>query len=460
MSITLDEVNFLIIKYLKENNFSHTAYIFELESFIKSSNLNNISLPPQTLVNILQKSIEYLKIQKKIKKIGKNPNDPLFKEIVKLEEKYFIKEEEIEEKLPIFEKKVNFINQTDSQTQTIQEFSTTNSIILTDHVTGVFSSSWSPNGNILVTTGEDSKIIVWDFSNGFPKKLFEPNITKIDPKIDQTISTIDWSSDGHFFAVGSFDSSITVFSSSGYVYYKYFEHQGKVFSLKFNPSNTFIVSGSSDNTIILWDIQNKNIYHKFTSHKSSILDLSWKNSEIFASASADSMVSICSIDKTQKILESHSNQVLNVLYNIDGSLLASSSEDCTIIIWKDDIKFNTLKGHISSVIGIKWLNNSKDQLISTSSDFSIILWDVLKNEKNFIINQNLTNFIYLFDISFLNNYIIIGDSTGIVHIFNFDGSIFSIYKGFSEVLDIKFKPNSNSFIVCFQDGKVIYKNIN
>ncbi|KNC71400.1 hypothetical protein SARC_16062, partial [Sphaeroforma arctica JP610] len=55
MSITSNEVNFLVYRYLQESGFIHSAFCFGHESFVFKSNINGMDVPPGTLVSMIQK---------------------------------------------------------------------------------------------------------------------------------------------------------------------------------------------------------------------------------------------------------------------------------------------------------------------------------------------------------------------------------------------------------------------
>lgn len=59
MSITSDEVNFLVYRYLQESGFYHAAYVFGIESHISQSNINGALVPPAALLSIIQKGLQY-----------------------------------------------------------------------------------------------------------------------------------------------------------------------------------------------------------------------------------------------------------------------------------------------------------------------------------------------------------------------------------------------------------------
>ena len=63
MSITSDEVNFLVYRYLQESGFSHTAFTFGYESFVHQASVNANDVPPGALVSFIQKGLQYLELE-------------------------------------------------------------------------------------------------------------------------------------------------------------------------------------------------------------------------------------------------------------------------------------------------------------------------------------------------------------------------------------------------------------
>lgn len=51
------------------------------------------------------------------------------------------------------------------------------------------------------------------------------------------------------------------------------KHRGVVFSLMWSPTNEYIVSGSSDETAIVWDVKAEEKKQLFAFHKGSLLNL-------------------------------------------------------------------------------------------------------------------------------------------------------------------------------------------
>lgn len=70
MSISSDEVNYLVYRYLQESGFTHAAYTFGYESFIgKTSIARGVELPPGALVSFIQKGLQYLELEANLNEV-------------------------------------------------------------------------------------------------------------------------------------------------------------------------------------------------------------------------------------------------------------------------------------------------------------------------------------------------------------------------------------------------------
>mmetsp|Transcript_10096 Transcript_10096/g.20842 ORF Transcript_10096/g.20842 Transcript_10096/m.20842 type:complete len:862 (-) Transcript_10096:44-2629(-) len=72
MSLSSDEVNYLIFRYLQECGFVHSAFSFAHESMLGSTGLRSAdkTLPPGALVTFLQKGLQYVGIEEKLRRDG------------------------------------------------------------------------------------------------------------------------------------------------------------------------------------------------------------------------------------------------------------------------------------------------------------------------------------------------------------------------------------------------------
>jgi WD40 repeat protein len=175
----------------------------------------------------------------------------------------------------------------------------------------IYSLVFSPDGNILASGGElipgKSNLIIWDLSKQTETAL---------PGQGGFIYSVSMSTDGKTLASGSSDKTIAIWdlnsalspitptstASSGvsdtYLKQLLTGQKGDVLSVAFSPDGKMLASGSSDNSIILWDV-------------------------IVGQPIGPPLVG-------------HSNFVYSLDFSPDGKTMASGSSDNTIILWDVD----------------------------------------------------------------------------------------------------------------------------
>ncbi len=116
------------------------------------------------------------------------------------------------------------------------------------------------------------------------------------------------------------------------------EHSGHVEVVKFSPDSKFLVSGSSDKTIKLWNISNKQCAHTFEGHGGSIKALAFSHDgKILVSGSDNAMIMVWNMDDltcTYKI-KGHDAAISSLAFSPDGKQLASGSADGMVRVWNE-----------------------------------------------------------------------------------------------------------------------------
>jgi WD40 repeat protein len=177
-------------------------------------------------------------------------------------------------------------------------------------------------------------------------------------------------------------------------------HSAKVNSIAFSPDGKILASGSSDKTIILWDVNSPNNPIKISTlkgHTASVNSIAFSpDGKILASGGADTLIILWDVSSPNApriltTIQGHSDSVNSVAFSPDGRTLASGSSDATINLWdvsskNNPIKLTLLQGHTESVSSVAF-NIDGTQLASSSFDDTIKIWD-LKN----IVSPNITEF--------------------------------------------------------------------
>lgn len=125
---------------------------------------------------------------------------------------------------------------------------------------------------------------------------------------------------------------------------------------------------------MIWDLETGTILRTMMGHLGDVTSLSYSPcGSIIASGSNDRTLILWTLhDSTNKVLRGHMRDVLSVDYSPDGNYLASGSLDHTVVVWGVNTGFvvQTLRGHTKAVNTVHYASHGRF-LASGSSDRSI-----------------------------------------------------------------------------------------
>eukprot|EP00924_Labyrinthula_sp_SR-Ha-C_P011524 snap_masked-scaffold_17-processed-gene-0.10-mRNA-1 protein AED:0.06 eAED:0.09 QI:0/-1/0/1/-1/1/1/0/505 len=409
MSLNSDELNLLILRYLEECNFTHSSFTFLNESMLSKSSLTEHNLPPNSLINLVQRGILYTEIeQDQTKKPSSQP----------------IKRKNIQSK-PVNQKKKK------KKRKQLESF------ILSTKENEALTSQWNPKKpNLLLSGLGKAKAILWNLSKNTENKETQSlNLSFDSPLLSRKkkqlfdVTSVQWSNDGNLLVIGDSQGFLTLWKLDGNELKKlcaFRAHKSCVFAAKFNFSSSLLVSASNDKTLCLYNVKElinnkeKNIYEEVLEdivekviaisgevvkkglkqviriHEAAVLDICWKptKEDIFASSSADKTVGIYNVSLQKNIIiRGHGGEVNAVRYSPCGNILASAAEDKTTKLWlvninKEEQPVTTLMGHNEEVFSLNWApkgiereNILENRLGTTSFDCTVRLWKVLYDKE-------------------------------------------------------------------------------
>jgi WD40 repeat protein len=163
------------------------------------------------------------------------------------------------------------------------------------------------------------------------------------------------------------------------------DHSGPVKSVAFSPDGNMAISGSSDNSLKIWDMSTRKCIKTLTGHTKVVRSVAFiANGKKAISASDDRTLKLWDVTTGQclKTFTGHDEYIYSMAVNPAGTKVLSGCYDHTIKLW--DIAtgqcLKTFNGHSSWVESLAFSPDGKTAL-SASFDGIIIRWDIATGQK-------------------------------------------------------------------------------
>lgn len=484
MTVSADEINILIRRYLQETGFPHTAYIFANECLLDNAKISDNQLPPQALVTILKKGMLYMQMEKGINEKAKTDSSPesiivSLVEIVRHEEPIVpVKPSQQQHQQNFHAHNQQISNQNHSTRQINQQkrsvplpsqplptitspivFDLKKALILRSHTSDVYCGAWTRDGTHLATGSGDATTAIWEIRD---HKYIQSYILDHATQQDRTgkdIATLAWNPSGRILATGCYDGSARLWTIDGELKFVLEFHNEPVFTVQFSPDGNLLLTGSADQKVVAWNVSTGERKQTFQNHQSRVLDVDWLDNQTFASCSGDTRIAVCNIGKPHPfvILEGHTGEVNKIEWDQEGRCLASCSDDKTVRVWKpfDKIMPIILTGHSHHVYTIKWCPGNRKLLASGAFDYTVRVWNV-QNQSCIHILQKHTQPIYTICFSPKGNFFVSGGIDNIMNMWRTeDAALVATFDAESGIFEAQWDPTGNNIALCLADSRVI-----
>ncbi|GMI01827.1 hypothetical protein TrST_g10429 [Triparma strigata] len=163
-------------------------------------------------------------------------------------------------------------------------------------------------------------------------------------------------------------------------------HKNHIHAFKVSADYRYVVSGSADFTIKLWDTKTTKCIRTFEGHAKAVRDIDIipgfnfaDENRLILSASSDKTLRMWDArsDGAKRVFKGHSDVIYSCNFAPDGNTFISSSEDCTIRLWSthEGHLIYIYNGHESAILSTRFSPGGR--FLLSASDFGerqIKLW--------------------------------------------------------------------------------------
>ena len=171
-------------------------------------------------------------------------------------------------------------------------------------------------------------------------------------------------------------------------------HKGAVTAVAYSPDGKFVLSGSEDKTLKLWNAEDGKEVRTFAGHRGTVTGVAFgSNGNLAFSGSVDGTLRLWDAATGQQL---HATQglgwkIASVAVSPDGRFVASGADDNQVTLW--DLpkleRARALAGHGWRVTSVAFSARG-GRLLSGSEDDSVKLWDVVTGTEARSFRNNLS----------------------------------------------------------------------
>ncbi|KAI0073695.1 WD40 repeat-like protein [Panus rudis PR-1116 ss-1] len=164
------------------------------------------------------------------------------------------------------------------------------------HMNVIWCAAFSPDGNRVVTGGEDSTTRIWDSKTGDALVIIREHTNPV--------WAVEFSPDGQDVLSGSYDSTISVCNSyTGERRHLLRRQASTVTSATYSPDGAFISSGYADGSVNVWDTKKGRLMAELKGHEDKVKSVQYsRNGRNIVSSSDDGTVRVWSMVDVLKLV--------------------------------------------------------------------------------------------------------------------------------------------------------------
>ncbi|GAB1517004.1 hypothetical protein RhiTH_000047 [Rhizoctonia solani] len=304
-----------------------------------------------------------------------------------------------------------------------------NPLVITGHSDSITCVAVSPDGTKVLSGSIDKTVQMWDAGTG------KETSCKPQTNHHMSITCVRFSPCGKLVASSSLDGGIQLYSTKTMSpAASMFHHTNSVNSIEFLPNGLYVMSGSSDMTTRMWEINRLP-----------------RNSN-------------CHRDMAVGLLVGHTSPIYCIAISSDGTRIISgdSSFESSIRMWDaqtGNLIGSPLTGHSSGVHGVA-ISPDNTHILSGSEDLTLKLWNTATQTA--IHSYQHTSPIYCVAFSPDGTLIAFGCNSGDVYVFEAAGWKVpgtALRHSSSYAPSVAFSPDGATLASAYNDGSIALWNV-
>ncbi|KAK0394117.1 hypothetical protein QR680_000574 [Steinernema hermaphroditum] len=206
------------------------------------------------------------------------------------------------------------------------------------HTNYVFSVSFNPQSNLICSGSFDESVRVWDVKSG--------SCVKTLPAHSDPVSAVSFNRDGSLICSSSYDGLIRIWdTASGQCLKTLVDEENPPCSfVKFSPNGKYILAATLDNQLKLWDFNKGKALKNYTGHKNEkyciFANFSVTGGKWIISGSEDANVYVWNLQTKEiaQVLRGHTDVVVSSDCHPSINMIATGGleQDKTVRLWKSD----------------------------------------------------------------------------------------------------------------------------
>ena len=215
------------------------------------------------------------------------------------------------------------------------------------HRSAADSVRFSPDGEVVASTGGNGEVVLWPREGGAPRRLAMDGFRG-------RFSSLAWSASGEWIVAGQASSPfglawVTVAGDA--IHASEEHHTGGITSVAASRTGDLFATGSRDTTVKLWRAGSRRAFATLRGHRSPVYAVELdSDGGLLASADAGGWVKLWDVASETELASfpAHPKPIFDLALDPDGRRLASSSVDAHAYVWSFETFDRRIAGNLEA----------------------------------------------------------------------------------------------------------------